>query len=69
MLLTRCQGSSMVQELPGGYKGLRASPQDHGRDSLLTVFYSFRNQQDVSRFEEFLVDTNEARDCKVCVRM
>jgi hypothetical protein len=34
------------------------------------VFYSSRNQQDVSRFEEeFMVDKNEARDSKVCVRM
>jgi hypothetical protein len=32
------------------------------------VFYSFRNQQDVSRSEEeFLVDKNEARNSKVCV--
>jgi hypothetical protein len=34
------------------------------------VFYSFENQQDVSRFEEeFMVDKNKARDSKVCVRM
>jgi hypothetical protein len=34
------------------------------------VFYSSWNQQDVSRFDkEFLVDKNEARNSKVCVRM
>jgi hypothetical protein len=34
------------------------------------VFYSPENQQDVSRFEgEFLVDENEVRDSKVCVRV
>jgi hypothetical protein len=49
-------------------EGLWASSQDHGWGTLLTVFYSFGNQQDVSRFEEeFLVDKNEVRDSKVCV--
>jgi hypothetical protein len=34
------------------------------------VFYSSGNQQDVLRFqEEFLVDKNEARNSKVCVRV
>jgi hypothetical protein len=34
------------------------------------VFYSSRNQQDVPRFEkEFLVDKNEVRNSKVCVRV
>jgi hypothetical protein len=34
------------------------------------VFYPSGNQQDVSRSEEeFLVDKNEARDNKVCVRV
>jgi hypothetical protein len=70
MLLTRCRGSSMVQELSCGSDGLWAPSQDHGRGPLVTVFYSFRNQQDVSRFEEeFLVDKNEVRDSKVCARV
>jgi hypothetical protein len=39
-------------------------------DEAFLVFYSSGNQQDVSRFEEeFLVDKNEARNSKVCVRM
>jgi hypothetical protein len=34
------------------------------------IFYSFENQQDVSRFEEeFVVDKNEARNSQVCVRV
>jgi hypothetical protein len=34
------------------------------------IFYSSGNQQEVSRFEEeFLVDKNEARNSKVCVRV
>jgi hypothetical protein len=34
------------------------------------IFYSYKNQQDVSRFEEeFLVDKDEARNSKVCVRV
>jgi hypothetical protein len=34
------------------------------------VFYSSGDQQDVSRFEEeILVDKDEARDSKVCVRV
>jgi hypothetical protein len=69
MLPTRCRWSSIVQGPPCGSKGLWASPQDHGRCPLLTIFYSSRNKQDVLRFEELLVDTNEARDCKVCVQM
>jgi hypothetical protein len=60
----------MVQGPSCSSEGLRASPQDHGRGPLLAIFYSFRSQQDVSRFEEiFLVDKNEARDSKVYVRM
>jgi hypothetical protein len=34
------------------------------------VFYRSGNQQDVSRFEEeILVDKDETRDSKVCVRV
>jgi hypothetical protein len=33
------------------------------------IFYPSGNQQDVSRFEELLVDKNEMRDIKVCVRV
>jgi hypothetical protein len=34
------------------------------------VVYPSENQQDVPRFEEvFLVDKNEARNSKVCVRV
>jgi hypothetical protein len=70
MLLTRCRGSSMVQELSCGSDGLWAPLQDHGRGPLVTIFYSSGNQQDVSRFEEeFLVDKNEVRDSKVCARV
>jgi hypothetical protein len=70
MLPTRCRWSSMVQGSSCGSKELWASPQDHVRGSLLTLFYPSGNQQDVSRFEEeFLVDKNEARDSKVCVKM
>jgi hypothetical protein len=37
---------------------------------LLMIFYPSGNQQDVSGFEEeFLVDKNEARISKVCVRV
>jgi hypothetical protein len=60
----------MVQGSSYSSEGLGALPQDHGQGPLLTVFYSSENQQDVSRFEEeFLVDKNEARNSKVCVRM
>jgi hypothetical protein len=70
ILLTRCQWSSMVQGWPYGSEGLWTSPQDHGWGSLLSVFYPSENQQDVSRFEEkILVDENEARDSKVCIRV
>jgi hypothetical protein len=70
MLPIRCRWSSMVQGQSHGSKGLRASSQDHGQGPLLTVFYSSGNQQDVSRFEkEFLVDKNEVRNSKVCVRV
>jgi hypothetical protein len=68
MLPTRYRWSSMVQGSSHGSEGLWASPQDHGQGSLLAVFYSSGDQQDVSRFEEKnLVDKNEARDSKVCV--
>jgi hypothetical protein len=34
------------------------------------VFHRSGNRQDVSRFEEeILVDENEARDSKVCIRV
>jgi hypothetical protein len=70
MLPTICQWSSMIQGSSCSSKGLSASSQDHGWGSLLTVFYPSGNQQDVSRFEEeFLVDKNEARDSKICVRV
>jgi hypothetical protein len=70
MLSTRCRWSSMVQGLSRGSEGFWDSPQDHGQGPLLLIFYPSGNQQDVSRFEEeFLVDKNEARDSKVCVRM
>jgi hypothetical protein len=60
----------MVQGPSRGSEGLGASLQDHGQGPLLTVFYSSGNQQDVPRFEkEFLVDKNEARNSKVCVRV
>jgi hypothetical protein len=60
----------MVQGPSRGSEGLQALSQDHGRGPLLTVFYSSRNQQDVSRFEEeFLVDKNEVRNSEVCVRV
>jgi hypothetical protein len=60
----------MVQEPSRDSEGLGALPQDHGRGPLLTVFYSSGNQQDVPRFEEeFLVDKNEARNSKLCVRV
>jgi hypothetical protein len=59
----------MVQGPSCGSEGLRALSQDHGRGTLLVVFYSSRNQQDVSIFEEKknLVDENEVRDIEVCV--
>jgi hypothetical protein len=70
MLPTRCRWSSMVQGPSHGSDGLWASPQDHEWGSMLAVFYPSGNQQFVSRFEEeFLVDKNEARDSKVCVRV
>jgi hypothetical protein len=57
----------MVQGSSRDSKGLGASSQDHGRSPLLTIFYSSRNKQDVSRFEEeFLVDKNEAREQSMC---
>jgi hypothetical protein len=60
----------MVQGPSRGSEGLQASSQDHGQGPLLTIFYSSGNQQDVPRFEEeFLVDKNEARNSKVCVRV
>jgi hypothetical protein len=60
----------MVQGPSHGFERLLASSQDRGRGPLLMVFYPSRDQQDVSRFEEeFLVDKNEARDNKVCVRV
>jgi hypothetical protein len=60
----------MIQGPSHGSEGLQASLQHHGRVSQLMVFYSSRNQQDVSRFkEEFLVDKNEARNSEVCVRV
>jgi hypothetical protein len=67
MLPTRCRWSSMVEGPSRGSEGLWASPQDHEWGSLLTVFYPSGNQQDESRFEELLVDKNEARDSRVCV--
>jgi hypothetical protein len=60
----------MVQGSSRGSEGLWSSSQDHGRGPLLTIWYPFGNQQDVSRFEEeFLAAKNEVRDSKVCVRM
>jgi hypothetical protein len=60
----------MVQGPSCGSEGLRSLLQDQGRGPLLTIFYLFGNQQDVSRFEEkFLVDNNEARDWSVCVQV
>jgi hypothetical protein len=48
-------------------KGLSGVTTDMPR---LTVFYSSGNQQDVPRSEkEFLVDKNEARNSKICVRV
>jgi hypothetical protein len=67
MLPTRYRWSSMVQGLPCGSKGLRASPQNHEWGSLLSVFYPPGNKQDVSRLEEeFLVNKNEVTDSEVC---
>jgi hypothetical protein len=59
--------SSMVQGSPCGPKELWASSQDHGWCSLLQILYPPRNQQDVSRPEELLVDENEEANCKICV--
>jgi hypothetical protein len=60
----------MVQGPSHGSEGLGALSQDHGRGPLLTVFYSSGIQQVVSRFkEEILVDKNEVRNSKVCVRV
>jgi hypothetical protein len=60
----------VVQGLSCGPKELRASPQDHGWGSLLEILYPLRNQQDVPRFEEeFRVDKDEERDCKICVEV
>jgi hypothetical protein len=57
----------MAQGSLCGSKRFWASPQDYGWGSLLSVFYSSENKQDVSRLEEeFLVDENEARDSELC---
>jgi hypothetical protein len=67
VFLMRCRWSSMVQGSPCGSERFRALPQDHGWGSLLLVFYQPGNQQDVPRFEDFLVDKNEERNSKVRV--
>jgi hypothetical protein len=66
MFPRRCRWSPMVQESLSGPKRFWALPQDRGRGSLLSVFYPFGNQQNVSKLEEeFLVDENEVRDSEV----
>jgi hypothetical protein len=70
MIPIRYRWNSMIQGPSCCSEGLWASSQDHGWGLLLSVFYPFENQQDVSRFkEEFLVDENEVRDSEVCVRI
>jgi hypothetical protein len=69
VFLKRPRGNYVVQGSSYGPKDLRASPQDHGWGSLLEILYPPRNQQDVPRFDELLVDKDEERDCMICVRV
>jgi hypothetical protein len=67
VFLIRCRLSLMIQGSSCGSERFRASPQDHGWGSLLSIFYPSRSKQDVSWLkEELLVDENEARDSEVC---